>query len=160
MNEDIRWHQRFENLEKTLHCFREALKGTAHEPNNYLYQIALIGTFQFTFELCCKTMKDYLVYNGVQVSLPRDVIKQAFHHQFIKDGQVWIDMLEDRNLMAHAYLEQAALAAGKSIRERVTHPPLNKSIRTYSKSAQNNVWIAGSCLAAIKGLFCCPSSNY
>lgn len=27
-------------------------------------------------------------------------------------------MLEDRNLMAHVYQEQAALAAGKSIRER------------------------------------------
>ena len=118
MSEDIRWHQRFENLEKALHRFREALKGTAHEPSNHPYQIALIGTFQFTFELCWKTMKDYLVYNGIQVSLPRDVIKQAFHHQLIKDGQVWIDMLEDRNLMAHVYLEKAALAAGKSIRER------------------------------------------
>jgi len=63
-------------------------------------------------------MKDYLVYNGVEVSLPREVIKQAFHHQLTKDGQAWIDMLEDRNLMAHVCQEQAALAAGKSIRER------------------------------------------
>jgi nucleotidyltransferase substrate binding protein (TIGR01987 family) len=118
MDEDIRWQQRFENLNKALHRLREALEGTAHEPKNHLYQIALIGAFQFTFELSWKTMKDFLVYNGVEVSLPRDVIKQAFHHQVIQDGQVWIDMLEDRNLMAHVYQEQAALAAGKSIRER------------------------------------------
>lgn len=118
MSEDIRWHQRFENLGKALRRFHEALSGTAHEPNNHLYQIALIGTFQFTFELSWKTLKDYLVYNGVDVSLPRDVIKQAFHHQLVQDGQVWIDMLEDRNLIPHAYQEQAVLAAGKSIRER------------------------------------------
>ena len=37
-------------------------------------------------------MKDYLVYNGVEVSLPRDVMKQAFHHQLIQDGQIWIDI--------------------------------------------------------------------
>jgi len=118
MGKDIRWQQRFENLEKALHRLREALLGTSQEPSNHLYQIALIGAFQFTFELSWKTMKDYLVYNGVEVSLPRDVIKQAFHHQVIQDGQVWIDMLEDRNLMAHVYQEKAAITAGKSIRER------------------------------------------
>lgn len=118
MDEDIRWKQRFENLSKALSRLREALDGTAREPKNHLYQIALIGTFQFTFELSWKTMKDYLIYSGVEVSLPRDVLKQAFHHQLIQEGQVWIDMLEDRNLMAHVYQEQAALAAGKSIRER------------------------------------------
>ncbi|MBP9841094.1 MAG: nucleotidyltransferase substrate binding protein [Simkaniaceae bacterium] len=118
MNKDIRWQQRFENLTKALDLLREALEGTRKEPTNHLYQIALIGSFQFTFELSWKTMKDYLVYNGVEVSLPRDVIKQAFHHQLVQDGQVWIDMLEDRNLMAHVYQEQAALSAGSSIRER------------------------------------------
>ena len=63
-------------------------------------------------------MKDYLVYNGVEVSLPREVIKQAFHHNLIQDGQVWIDMLEERHLMAHVYQEKVALEAVKSIRER------------------------------------------
>lgn len=117
MNEDIRWHQRFENLGKALHRLREALGGIAEEPKNQLYQIALIGSFQFTFKLSWKTMKDYLVYNGVEVSLPREVIKQAFHHQLIHDGQVWIDMLEDRNMMVHVYQEVAAIKAAKSIRE-------------------------------------------
>lgn len=118
MDKDIRWKQRFENLSKAFNRLKEALDATRREPHNLLYQIALIGAFQFTFELSWKTMKDYLMHNGVQVSLPRDVIKQAFHHQVIKDGQVWIDMLEDRNLMAHVYQEAAALAAAKSIRER------------------------------------------
>lgn len=118
MTEDIRWQQRFENLEKAWRRLNEALDGISQEPANHLYQIALIGAFQFTFELAWKTMKDYLVYNGVNVSLPREVIKQAFHHELIEDGQIWIKMLEERNLMAHVYQEQAAQLAVKSIRER------------------------------------------
>lgn len=118
MDKDIRWQQRLENLSKALQRLHEALDGTASEPNNSLYQIALIGAFQFTFELSWKTMKDYLFYNGVEVSLPREVIKQAFHHQLIKDGQVWIDMLDERNLLAHVYQEEAALTAGNRIRKR------------------------------------------
>lgn len=135
MSQDIRWQQRFQNLEKALDRFREALQGTAKEPGNHLYQIALIGAFQFTFELSWKTMKDYLLYNGVDVSLPREVLKQAFHHQLVSDGQIWIDMLEDRNLMAHVYQEQAAVEAGKSIRERYApaiekiHHDLRKKIK-------------------------------
>lgn len=58
MTQDVRWKQRFENFNKALHRLREALAGTACEPHNHLYQIALIGAFQFTFELSWKTMKD------------------------------------------------------------------------------------------------------
>jgi nucleotidyltransferase substrate binding protein (TIGR01987 family) len=132
MKEDIRWQQRFENLTKALSRLHEALHGIAQEPKNHLYQIALIGAFQFTFELSWKTLKDYLIYNGVEVSLPREVIKQAFHHRLIEDGQIWIDMLEDRNLMAHVYQEQAALAAGKSIRERYA-PAIEKAYKDLQK---------------------------
>jgi nucleotidyltransferase substrate binding protein (TIGR01987 family) len=125
MSKDIRWQQRLENLGKALARFQEASVAISKEPGNHLYQIALIGAFQFTFELSWKTLKDYLVYNGVEVSLPREVIKQGFHHQMIQDGQVWIDMLEDRNLMAHVDQESAAVEAGKRIQARYT-PALHK----------------------------------
>ncbi len=118
MTEDVRWKQRFTNFELALTRLQEAVKATTEEPNNHLYQIALIGSFQFTFELAWKTLKDYLKYGGIEAGLPRDVIKQAFHYQLIKDGIVWIDMLEDRNLMAHVYQESAAITAGQNIRKR------------------------------------------
>lgn len=121
MEQDVRWKQRFEYLDKALHRLHEAVQGTLQEPKNHLYQIALVGAFQFTFELSWKTMKDYLAYQGIDVSVPRDVIKQAFHYQLIQDGDIWIHMLEERNLMAHVYQEPAALIAGKNIRERYVH---------------------------------------
>ncbi len=128
--QDIRWKQRFDNLTRAFARLREAMAAIAQEPKNHLYQIALIGAFQFTFELSWKTMKDYLVYSGVDVSLPREVIKQAFHHQLIHEGQVWIDMLEDRNLMAHVYQEFAAVEAGKNILQHYI-PAMEKMAKDF-----------------------------
>jgi nucleotidyltransferase substrate binding protein (TIGR01987 family) len=34
---------------------------------------------------------------------PRQVIKEAFAARVIADGQVWIDMLDHRNLLSHIY---------------------------------------------------------
>ena len=35
-------------------------------------------------------------------------IKKAIQVELIKDGHIWIDALEKRNLMAHTYNEQIA----------------------------------------------------
>lgn len=103
--QDIRWQQRFDNLQSAYGNLQEAVAANAQEPENKLIQMALIKAFEMTFELSWKTMKDYLDYNGIAVKLPREVIKQAFANDIIVDGQSWIDMLEDRNLMAHTYNE-------------------------------------------------------
>lgn len=119
--EDVRWRQRFDNLKRAVARFKEALQAVEKEPENKLYKIALIGSFQFCFELSWKTLKDYLDYSGVSASLPREVIKQSFHFQLIDDGQIWIEMLEDRNLMAHVYDEKKAIEASRHIREKYFH---------------------------------------
>jgi len=74
-------------------------------------QIALIKAFEMTFELSWKTLKDFLNYNGIDVKLPREIIKQAFANDIIIDGQMWINMLEDRNLMSHTYDQERAQLA-------------------------------------------------
>lgn len=118
MEKDVRLHNRLENLTRALAGLREALRGIEKEPSNYLYKVALIASFQLTYKLCWKTMRDYLVYEGTEVSLPRDVLKEAFRYGVVQDGQVWIDMLEEGNMLACAYEEQVAVEAGKNIRER------------------------------------------
>jgi nucleotidyltransferase substrate binding protein (TIGR01987 family) len=109
-DQDIRWKQRFENLTLAYRKLKQALEVYKQEPNDII-RMALIKAFEMTFELFWKTAKDYLNYNGVKVSLPREVIKQSFAYDMMEDGQVWIDMLEDRNLMAHTYDEKRALQA-------------------------------------------------
>lgn len=115
---DIRWRQRFSNFEKAFGKFSLALAAHSREPENELYQMALVQSFEFVFELGWKVVKDYLVYAGIpKVSLPRDVIKHGFQHNIIENGQMWIDMLEDRNLMSHTYSEENARNAVTKIRQ-------------------------------------------
>ncbi len=116
--QDIRWKQRFENLQSAYQRLQHAIQINEQTPNNDLIQMALIKAFEMTFELSWKTMKDYLNYNGIDVKLPREVIKQAFANDIITDGQLWIDMLEDRNLMAHTYDEARAIKAVNHICQR------------------------------------------
>jgi nucleotidyltransferase substrate binding protein (TIGR01987 family) len=107
-SEDIRWHQRFENLQRALAQLEAAIDAHAAEHGNELIGMALIKAYEFSFELSWKTLKDLLHYNGIDASLPREVIKQAFAYELIEEGQIWIDMLEQRNLMAHTYDQSRA----------------------------------------------------
>jgi nucleotidyltransferase substrate binding protein (TIGR01987 family) len=106
-----RWQQRFENFNKALANLSLATTTHQSRPTDVLVRIAVIKTFEITFELGWKTLKDYLNFNGVDVKLPREVLKQAFANGLVPDGQVWINMLEDRNLMAHTYDDERALLA-------------------------------------------------
>ena len=118
MSTDRRWHQRFENLQRALKQLQAAI--TAHDarPDDELIVIALIKTYEFSFELSWKTLKDLLAWNGLDVRLPREVLKQSFATGLIENGQTWIDMLEQRNLMAHTYDQARAQQAAALICER------------------------------------------
>lgn len=103
VNPDIRWKQRFENYEKALRLLCEAL--TDVEGLSELEKEGVVQRFEFTVELGWKTMKDYLEYNGMVLEpiAPKPVVKQAFAAKIITDGQLWIDMLDRRNLLSHTY---------------------------------------------------------
>ena len=115
---DIRWKQRFSNLQLAYRRLQQAIEANRLTPGNDLIQMALIKAFEMSFELAWKTLKDYLNYNGIDVKLPREVIKQAFANEIVSDGQLWIDMLEERNLMAHTYDQARALKAVNHICQR------------------------------------------
>jgi nucleotidyltransferase substrate binding protein (TIGR01987 family) len=104
MAHDIRWKQRFENFERAFLLLREALEIPLDSLSD-LAKEGIVQRFEYTFELAWKTLKDYLEYGGVTLdqSTPRAVIKQAFAANILPEGQSWITMLEQRNLMAHTY---------------------------------------------------------
>ena len=64
-------------------------------------------------ELAWKSLKDFLEFSGVAlVSVtPKSVIKAAFAARLIADGQLWIDMIDHRNLLSYKY-DQALLTGG------------------------------------------------
>ena len=118
MSQPLRWQQRFEHLTQARAQFLRTIDAYAREPENDIYRIALIGAFEFTYELAWKTLKDFLNYQGVEVSLPRDVLRSAFAHGLMEDGACWMDMLQDRNVLAHSYDAIKAKAAADTITTR------------------------------------------
>ena len=104
MSPDIRWKQRFQNFDRAYALLCEALeKGSA--PLNQLEKEGVIQRFEYTFELAWKTIKDFLEDSGMIFATvtPRQVLKDAFAAKVIADGQIWIDMLDHRNLLSHTY---------------------------------------------------------
>ncbi|MCP9809205.1 nucleotidyltransferase substrate binding protein [Cyanobium sp. HWJ4-Hawea] len=117
-SKNLRWRQRLESLQRALKQLKAALAALANDPSNDVIAIAVIKAFEFSFELSWKSLKDLLQHEGIDAMLPREVLRQAFAYELLAEGQIWIDMLEQRNLMAHTYDEQRARQATAMIRER------------------------------------------
>jgi nucleotidyltransferase substrate binding protein (TIGR01987 family) len=101
---DIRWKQRFENYDRSVARLEEALA----EDVSSMSQLAKEGLskrFELAVELGWKTMKDFMVHQGLDLDIvaPKDVVAAAWRARLIPDGQVWIDMLTHRNLLSHRY---------------------------------------------------------
>lgn len=112
MSVDIRWKQRFQNFEKALKSLEEAV---AKPEVTDLEKAGVIQIYEFTFELAWKTVKDYLEEKKVEVKFPKDTIKEAFKYEIVEEGDIWMDMLQKRNLMAHTYNETLAELAYRLI---------------------------------------------
>lgn len=100
MNGTLRWKQRLQNLNKAFSRLRHAC---ALPEYNELEMAGLVQTYEFTFELCWKTLKDKLVYDGYSVNSPREAIRQAFGAGLIGHIDCWFQALESRNLFVHTY---------------------------------------------------------
>lgn len=113
MEKDIRWKQRFINFEKAYLRLNKSLRKDTFSD---LEKAGIVQYYEFTFELAWKTLKDYLQDKGVDVKYPRDTIKEAFSTGVIENGDLWLEMLEKRNLMSHTYDEFEANQAFELIR--------------------------------------------
>ena len=81
------------------------------QPESELIRDATIQRFEFTFEVVWKTLKLYLERQGHECGGPRPTLKKAFAENLIptaEEADVWLQMIEDRNLTAHAYDEELA----------------------------------------------------
>ena len=109
MNEDIRWKQRFQNYLKALSTLKNAVELSAERDLTDLEKQGVIQGFEFTFELAWNVMKDYLEEQGIYGIIgSKNAIRQAFNKELIEDGEIWMDMIKDRNLASHVYDEATA----------------------------------------------------
>ncbi len=113
---DVRWKQRFQNLKTAYHQFSDAVLDV--NTLSVLEKEGMVHRFEYTFELTWKTLKDFLEAKNVQAKYPRDVIKKSFEYEIIENGEIWLEMLEQRNIMAHTYSEEIFIKAVQVISEK------------------------------------------
>lgn len=111
--QDIRWKQRYSSFQDTLSHLQEACQRLNPD---WLIAAGLIQTFEFTFELSWKTLKDLMAVRGEITKFPRDVIHSASAAEFLNDEDLWIEMLDKRDELSHVYNEEQAFAAVKLIK--------------------------------------------
>ena len=75
---------------------------------NDLERDGTIKRFEFTFEVLWKMLKINLDYYGIDCNSPKICIKEAFRNKLIDDGEIFLDMLEDRNKTTHIYDDETA----------------------------------------------------
>ena len=96
-----RLSERIENFNRAFEIYKDAVE--EFDINKILTHMALVQTFEVCFELAWKCLKDYMAENGIVVNYPKEVIKEAFNKETIKNGQLWIDMLKVRNSTSYEY---------------------------------------------------------
>ena len=85
---------------------------------------AIIHAYEYTFELWWKFLQRYLMdYETVTEHGPGATIRNAFEFGILEEGQVFMDLLKDRNLIAHTYKENTALEIYQRIK--------NKHLQTF-----------------------------
>lgn len=119
-SEDIRWQQRFENFGRALSRLSDAVTLAKSRPLSDLEKQGVIQAFEFTHELAWKTLKDFLQARGTTDPIygSRDATRQAFAAGLITEGEVWMEMILDRNRSAHTYDPQTAEAVYRAVTER------------------------------------------
>lgn len=88
----------------------------------------VIQRFEFTFELLWKTAKIFLEYEGFRCAGPRSCIKEGVRREILSEGEVLLDMLEDRNKTTHIYDEHTAEEIFERIKNKYV-PVIASNIR-------------------------------
>jgi nucleotidyltransferase substrate binding protein (TIGR01987 family) len=132
---DIRWKQRLDNFQRALRQLTLAMELKAQRPLSDLEQQGLIQGFEFTHELAWNVLKDYLEMEGIQGLVgARSTAREAFKRGLVRDGEVWMDMIEKRNLSSHTYNPAVANILALSIAERY-YPAFRELQQRFAKEA-------------------------
>ena len=115
--QDVRWVQRFNHYEEALSQLKEAVELAQQRPLSRLEEQGLIQAFEYTHELAWNTLKDLLESRGVRnLYGSKDTTREAFRTGLIELGEVWMDMIESRNLTSHTYDKATASRIASVIR--------------------------------------------
>ena len=109
LKKDVRWKQRFFNFNKALSQLEGAVSLSKQRELSQLEKQGVIQVFEFTHELAWNVLKDYLEDQGEQnIRGSKDATRAAFKVALISDGEMWMSMIQSRNISSHTYDEDTA----------------------------------------------------
>ncbi|MFO7854064.1 MAG: HI0074 family nucleotidyltransferase substrate-binding subunit [Paracoccaceae bacterium] len=95
------------DFEKALENLKEALAVPARTD---LEKAGCIQYFEFCFELAWKSIQVVARQAGLtECNSPKACFRQAFAQRWIDEEVLWLEILSDRNRMAHTYSATDAL---------------------------------------------------
>lgn len=107
-NKKLRFEDSLYNFQNAFNKFAKVVDGKKEFYNQGFEDIYLdlvVKRFEFTYEMCWKAVKRYLDYIGIGCTGPRMCFKEAFTQKIIEHENIWLDMIEQRNLSSHIYDE-------------------------------------------------------
>lgn len=112
---DVRWKQRFVSYKMAMAQLTKFIeKGELNE----LEEQGLIKAFEYTHELSWKLLKAFLSDQGNKdIYGSKDATRVAFGLNLIEDGEIWMEMIKDRNRTSHTYNRETAVIIANNVRE-------------------------------------------
>jgi len=110
----------FTPLARALQTLQEA---QSRPPQNDLERDGVIQRFEYTFELCWKSIRKALLFFGrPEVSgSPRPLFRDALEEHLIHDIEPWFTYLEARNATSHIYNRDQAVRVFNAIQGFAAH---------------------------------------
>jgi nucleotidyltransferase substrate binding protein (TIGR01987 family) len=100
-----RWLYRFDHYTSALAVLRDDVQTMRTHQFSDREKRGVIQSFEFTWELAWKLMKDYLEQMGLhlEIATPAAVIREAFVARLIENGDLWMQALNARSRTLHMY---------------------------------------------------------
>lgn len=106
-----------ENYQKAVLRLTEAVEAYQIQESELILD-GLIQRFEFTTELAWKACREALLEMGYsEINGPKPVMKEAFANGIVDHGEIWIQIINDRNLTSHVYDDATSREIGKRIIE-------------------------------------------
>ena len=110
-----------EKIKRYFMDYKKALENLKEAVEIAQSDIEIDGTikrFELCYELVWKLIKEYLADEGIVCKSPRDTFREAHRNGIIDDEYVWMEMIDDRNILVHTYEMENARKIFERIKER------------------------------------------
>ncbi len=93
---------------KAFEASVQRLEESLSRPRDPVVRDSAIKRFELCFELAWKVIQSFLRNHGLQCRSPRDCFREAFSYGLLTEEEVWLKIIQDRNLSVHTYNEELA----------------------------------------------------